>query len=207
MSDVTYKSTHYEEALARLAEQYKDKPRIASLIEAFAVQIQELELELFDMLTQSAIADAEGSQLADIGDIVGQPSNGMAEPEYRTFISARILANRSTGKLAELVIILDTILSNQAVPPSTEIAAWEQYPASVTLEAYEVTSDPLIIWRDFLDRAVAAGVRIFFSSNSAAMASSLIAEDANGDFIPTSAQSCSDANGDFDGGTTNNVFG
>jgi hypothetical protein len=207
MADITYTDSHATDALARLIEQYKGRPRMEAFIQAFADRVQDIEFALYMTLVESAIDDAVGAQLDVLGDLVGQDRQGMVDNEYRSFVKARIKANRSDGTIEQLIEIADLILESQDVPPEDLIEVMELYPATVLFEAFGVTANPLITWRDFLESAAAGGVRLYYSTNSGLKSASLIAEDVNGDFVPETTQMCSDANGDFDGGTTNSVFG
>ncbi len=207
MSDIAYISTHTADALLRLIDQYKDKPRMAAFVSAFTDRVQDIEDALYLTFFESAIADAVGAQLDVLGDVVGQKRQGMVDDEYRSFIYARIKVNRSDGKLEQLLEILSLILNGQDTPPTDPIEATEMYPCTVLLEAYGVTANPFITWRDFLEPAAAGGVRLFYVSNQEAIADSLIAADENGDFVPEEDQTCSDENGDFDGGLTSCAFG
>lgn len=201
MSDIAHKTTHAEDAIARLIEQYKGKPRIEAFIQALADRVQDLEDTLYDIFFESAIANATGTQLDDIGDIVGQQRQGMLDAEYRTFVRARIKANRSSGRIEELIEILRLILDGQTVPPATAIRARDAYPAGVALEADGVTSNTLIIWRDFLNGAKSAGVRCHFVSNSEEE-DAFLADDSEGSLSLADTHFCSDSEGDFDGGET-----
>jgi hypothetical protein len=201
MIDIAQNTEHATEAIARLIQQYKDKPRIEAFINALSARVQDLEDTLYDILVESAIANATGTQLDDIGDIVGQQRQGMLDAEYRTFVRARVKANRSSGRLEELIEILKLILDGQTVPPTSSILTRDAYPASVVIEATGVVSNTLIIWRDFLNRAKAAGIRLGFISNSEED-DAFIADDSEGSLSLADTHFCSDSAGDFDGGET-----
>ena len=150
-----------------------------------------------------------GVQLADLldklGALVGQKRNGMSSQEYKSFILARILANKSSGKREQLIAVLSAILNGQPTPPTTGIICNES-AACVELEAFGVTANQSIIWRDFLNRAKAAGVRMLSSTNADDFTHSLITADHGGGFTPTVSQSTSN-HGGTTRGTTNNVNG
>ncbi len=180
MAEITQVTTHTADAQARLITQYQGSENMEAIVSAFGEQIQNAEDTLYDVLVQSAIDDAIGLQLDDIGDIVGQKRQGMEDAEYRTFVRARIKANRSSGRPEELIEILYLILSGQPVPPSDPIMYRELYPASIEMESSEVTSSATIIWRDFLNRAKPAGVRLGFIYTEAAAADAFTFSDQGG---------------------------
>lgn len=127
------KSTHVEDALARLAQQLKGKPGVEGLLSAFVQQVQELEDAVFSILDTSGIETAYGAQLDRLGAIVGQPRGGDNDTDYRAAIKTRILINGSSGTIEELIAITTELLG------IIEIEIRESYPGEFEL----VINDPL----------------------------------------------------------------
>lgn len=149
---------HGARALARLKHQFKDKPKIESFLNALTAQGQELETALFALLTERGIDDAVGVQLDALGDIVGQPRNGLDDDDYRRFVRARIATNKSRGTVAEILKVARLVIDDDAAAFELEL----QPPAAVVLRLADiVVSDDLAdILIGFLRDVSAAGVRM-----------------------------------------------
>jgi len=90
--------THEDDAVARLAGQYKGKPRIEALVRSIARQIQDLENAAFSVLVNDTLELAEGDALDLIGSLVEQPRQGFADDFYRILIKVKIAENFSEGQ-------------------------------------------------------------------------------------------------------------
>lgn len=97
-------TTHESVGVSRLTERYR-KPLISALLASWLSEVQALELVLHDLLTKRSPATAEGPVLDLLGNIVGQPRQGRTDDQYRLWIAARILVNRSSGLAAQLLAI------------------------------------------------------------------------------------------------------
>ena len=88
---------HIDAAKRRLLQQYKDSPRLASLIEIlFGQQVQDLEGAAYEFYERLDIDNAEGVQLDRIGSIVGLTRIGWEDDLYRILLKAKIGKNVST---------------------------------------------------------------------------------------------------------------
>ncbi len=143
---------HVEQGLALLLDQYKYKPRLEAWLSAYLRQVQELENATYDVIILRLLDVATGAQLATLGKIVGQPnSENLGDDEYRIFIRARILINRSTGDMTGILAVLDLI-------SDTPLTANEYFPASMLFEFEEfLDHDPELV-ATMLRDAKAAGV-------------------------------------------------
>lgn len=133
MATLVRVSDHTAQALNRLAEQFKGKPRIAALISSLTDRTQEFENVALDLYLQRWVTSATGVSLDNLGAIVGEARNGHADDEYRLWILARIQVNRSNGKGDEILTLLALLLQSDEgfrVDP--------RYPA-----AFEVSIDEL----------------------------------------------------------------
>jgi len=160
---------HIAQALARLPEQDKNKSRIAALLTSIVSPAQDLESALWQLLTQRFATTAIGSNLDSIGKLVGQPRNGLADVDYRTYIAARVSANRSSGLIEDLLKVAKTLINNTTAVitvayggPGTEImrvtGITRTDAQGQALAAFEQT-------------AVAAGIRIVVIYSSVVIAS------------------------------------
>src|SRR3990172_10193728 len=109
MSNVTEILDHENQAVARLAHQFKEKPLIDGMVRAFATPKQDIEKMLFDLLQDRNILTAVGEQLDGLGSIVGEDRKGRFDPEYRTGILARIAINTSQGTPENLISVFKLI--------------------------------------------------------------------------------------------------
>lgn len=75
-----------------------------------AAQAQDMEDAGQSLFSLPSIDDQEGANLDTIGDLIGQPRTVTDDATYRTYIKARIQANRSKGTAEELYEILRGLL-------------------------------------------------------------------------------------------------
>lgn len=144
------KTQHTEEMLDNRVEQFRDKSRFASLLSAFGSQIQDIEDALFQILSDTSIDSAAGMQLDGVGTIVGEERNGLSDADYRLRIKARVLANKSSGTIEDLLGICDVL-------GLTATTVLEPFPANVELESTIAITNGFEVGR-FLQSARAAGV-------------------------------------------------
>jgi hypothetical protein len=108
---LSYVSSHIEQGLANLVEQFKDKPKIASLLTSFLNQIQDLEDAFWTLLWDRYLDVATGVSLDGLGDIVGESREGREDDAYRQGIKTRILINLSSGTPEEILAIFVSFFS------------------------------------------------------------------------------------------------
>jgi hypothetical protein len=123
---LTKKTTHIEEAKANLIEQFKNKPNLAALSDAYVEQIQDLEDVYFQLIDDRTLDTAVGVQLDGIGQIVGEERKGLNDDDYRIRLKARIRINLSSGTAEELYRILELLVQNN-------IEIEEFYPAAIVI--------------------------------------------------------------------------
>jgi hypothetical protein len=101
---------HIQEGISRLISQYRSKPRLAAWIMVYLDQLQHIEDALHATVSAWDIDTATGWRLTVLGTLVGQQPFGDNDDVFRTYIKARIRANRSTGRLRELLEIADILI-------------------------------------------------------------------------------------------------
>lgn len=146
---------HCADGLELLLEQFKDKPRLAGVLCAFLEQVQEVEDATWQLLTERDLDTAVGAQLDMLGRLVGEERRGRTDDQYRPFVRARILINRSNGLPEEILTILRVVLG-----AGVGLRLREDFPAAFTVIVSELgtlTPDTLI---RLLQQAKAAGVRV-----------------------------------------------
>lgn len=148
---------HEEQALGRLLEQYKGKPKLAGLIVDHAAQMQEVENALWGVYEDRLLGNAEGDQLDQIGTAVGQARGGLDDATYRLWISARIILNRSSGTLQQILAIAELVVND----PAATLELREDFPAAFTLLVGGVAITPFTAagLMTFMRLAKAGGVR------------------------------------------------
>lgn len=160
---------HVANSLARLPEQIKDKPYFQAVVTAFANQFQDLETAGQDLLLLCGVSRATGATLTSIGDLVGQPRNGVEDDDtYRRYIRARIFANRSNGTVRDFVRVSRLVLNQsddcQVIRQSDSVVV-----VRVFSDAYVVNEELAELMLSFLRSVVSAGGRVILeSANDAA---------------------------------------
>lgn len=105
-----------ERALSLLPSQFRDnQPIIAALMYALGEGVQTLEDAIFDLMVGTRFEAATGAVLGIWGDLVGEVRGGLNDNDYRRFIAARILVNRSSGEAEDLILIAQTITAESVV--------------------------------------------------------------------------------------------
>lgn len=148
-------TTHVNDAKDRLIEQYKGAERFEGLLEAFNLQIQDIEDVIFGLKADLAIETASGAQLDLIGTIVVQPRLGFSDEIYRRLLRAKIGENVSTATIEDIVNVTKLLVGAETV------ILQEWFPAGFGLWV-DVDFDPSLInfFYQRIDRVDAAGVRL-----------------------------------------------
>lgn len=124
---ITQITDHSDAAVARLAEQFKEKTRISGLIQAFIDQYQLTENMFFDLLNFRSINSAVGAQLDILGAIVGEDRRGRTDEPYRKAIVAKIGINTSKGTPEEVIAIFKFVTN------ATRVFYLETYPGEIEI--------------------------------------------------------------------------
>lgn len=135
MSSITKITTHEADALDRLPEQYRDRPKMQALVSIMGARSQELEDAFFDIIQNGSLAEASGPVLDQIGDIVGQPRQGRNDQKYRVRLFAKIGQNVSKGTGEDLIAIFKALMQADRVYYNP------LYPAGAYLTA--IGTDPV----------------------------------------------------------------
>lgn len=120
-------SNHYELAMSRLAEEFRGIPEIAVYIKAKARQTQDQENAIFGLLSALGVDNANAYLLGIYAKIVGLKPSGRALESLRSFVRARILLNRSSGTIPELLAIVKLLVPSNAVTVVTQGKASEVF--------------------------------------------------------------------------------
>ncbi len=138
---------------------------IEKLVATLATPFQSLENALQQLLTERSIDTAAGAQLDVIGRIVGQPRNAMDDDDYRRYCRARIVTNRATGTIPELITVTELIVYDDDGYYEID----NQGTACVVLRIQNlvITAELAAIVLEFLKDTVSAGVRVILEYQTA----------------------------------------
>lgn len=101
---------HVELGVLSLTRDLWGKPRVAALLAAFLDQVQALEDDLFQIMVDRELPEADLVRLKVLGRIIGQPRFGLSEEAYRTVLETRGLANVSKGTARDVFAALDVLV-------------------------------------------------------------------------------------------------
>lgn len=148
---------HADQAINHLIEFFRKGPRNQAYLRAVCAQLQELEQLFFDLYQQSFLSNAEGTQLDQLGEIVGEARQDRTDTLYRAAIRVRILVNKSNGRTEELITIaLRYLEALQVAVPA--IYAGEYWPAGLRLDIGAETVDSYLL--GMLREAKGGGIRL-----------------------------------------------
>lgn len=151
-------TTHVEDALSRLPEEFNGKENETFVVTTMAEQVQELENAWWQLFAERQIDTAVGQQLDDIGLIVLELRNGKSDADYKRFLNARIATNNSEGRISDVIRVTRSVLDD----PTLAITFNAGWPAALVMNVTLgiMTSSDADILISFLRDTVAGGVRI-----------------------------------------------
>lgn len=165
--NVTQITTHVQDALNRLMQQYKNKENIAKFYTAFIEQVQKLENATFVLdagrqLFDGTVTPAIGAQLDVIGEIVGIQRNGLQDDEYILFIFGKIAENFSDTTVPTIVNIISYVFQAQ------QVKIQEIYPAGIAIQVLGTPIEPRLypIAVNLIQTALGAGINLVFTGAS-----------------------------------------
>lgn len=133
------------------------KPRMRALLAVVLREVQALEDVLLALRVERWLESASGAQLDQYGRVVGEPRWGLTDGEYRGFLAARLLINRSNGEPERLSRVLGLMMGSGPVlvrayfPAAVRFELLRQVPSA---EAHRVRSSARLL------EATAAGVEV-----------------------------------------------
>lgn len=102
------------------------KPTLEAFVRALGHGLQVLEDHIAERHLSLSLEVASGGDLDLFGDLVGERRDGLADADYRRFIAARLLANKSQGTTDDMVKVL-RLLTNSTVIGSFNLAGWAEF--------------------------------------------------------------------------------
>jgi hypothetical protein len=170
VGDLTKITTHEVDAVARLPQQHKDRPKLEGLVRLHAARYQKIEDTLFDVLAQRALSEAVGEQLDVIGRVLTQGREGMVDDIYRRALAARLLVLRSRGTIEDVIAICVALLADGVIITRDDVGVRVEnyYPAAIVVRLTSpVPNDAALVERlfEYLRISVSAGVRVTLEWN------------------------------------------
>lgn len=149
---IEHKTTHESEVEGLQLEQFKDATNISALIGVYVNEVQNIENSIFDVRSAYWLDYAIGAQLDAVGDIVGLGRAGLSDAVYRNLLRMQIVANGSSGSIAELLRVFELYDD-----PAVSYREW--YNACVVFTALTASADAERV-KYFLDLTRSSGVNL-----------------------------------------------
>lgn len=157
MNSIDYVSDWAGRLRSRLYVQFRDAVSWQAWCnDVLGPQFQDLEDAAQTLLTMLDIEASQGVQLDVIGRLIGQPRNGVDDPTYRLYLSARVLANKSTGTVEDIFKIMRALYGQDAARPTYQGGLVKQFSIRI---GEVLTRAEGLIGQSFLHDAKEAGVR------------------------------------------------
>jgi hypothetical protein len=151
---IEHKETHVEEIDDLLTEVFKEKPLFKAWLETYINQVQEIEDAFWELYIGRWLANATGTQLDNLGEIVGQERGSLDDDDYRVRIRVRIRLNYSSGTDLDIIEVFALLLG--ADIPAVRMD--EYYPAGLVLVMTEYTSITPTVLAEVLEEARGAAI-------------------------------------------------
>ncbi len=154
---ITHNTSHADQMVDLLLQQFKSKPNWEALLRAWAISIQAVEDMLYDLFMLRSVDTAFGAQLDILGGIVGETRNSRTDEPYRIGIKTRVIRNVSSGT-PDSILDAFTLLTNDSDVTFTYA---ESYPAEVDMVFSApggVTTSNALAYADVLHDLLPAGV-------------------------------------------------
>ena len=153
-------STHIEDALLRLLEQYKDKEKLEGTITAIVQQFQDLEDTTFSLVVGRELATAVGVQLDLLGTIVDLDRvSGQSDARYRTLLYVKIGQNTSQGAPEKLISVYKLLTGADIVFYQNLTHASVLLGVDRNIDPNDDPDDVAFVYNN-LENVAAGGVRI-----------------------------------------------
>jgi hypothetical protein len=139
---------HYDRMVDFLISQFQGKENLEKILFVISKQIQEIEDTIRDLRLFRAIDTAEGAQLDQLGDLVGEPRIERTDTQYRDAIKFRIFVNTSKGRYEEIITFI------LQVTDAENVIITEHFPAKLSI----TTDGDVVGLGEQIDELMAGGV-------------------------------------------------
>lgn len=180
--EYTHNPNHADEGFSHIIDFFRvDCPRNQVVMDAVMAEVQELEDAFWELLTAFDLDTATNDQLLLLGKLVGEGQLGRDDEDFRAAIRARILVNRSDGKVEQLyeigkALVVDTTILHRI----TQFSGSETYEFLGDLSAFSLSNVARL-----LRKAKGGGVRLdtVFAQSEPDAEALIWAEDDVEDFV------------------------
>jgi hypothetical protein len=157
-------TTHQGDALAQLANQYRNRPLSEGYATGAGARAQTLETVLWAIYTTMGISPnaqgftiATGQQLDLLGKLLGLPRGPASDALYVLLLQAQILVLFSNGSIPQITAIFELLLG------TGNFTLTEYFPCAIVLFDQTPSAQPnLTSFLNVLLRAKAAGIQAFY---------------------------------------------
>ena len=137
------------------AQYLRGKTHAEALFGIFDTRRDGVLTALAQVAANSVIDDSAGQQLDDLGALLGRERGALDDADYRVWLRAQILLNRSSGTVEQVIQILQTVTGGT-------VAIADEWPAgfTATLGVTALTeAQAVALYGIVLGKARAAGIR------------------------------------------------
>lgn len=131
VNNIEQKTDVVSSAVSNLLYQFKDLPNIEGLTRVFLDEVQELENEMFKLLTLRTLEEATGQQLDNIGQILGIRRTTSNDELYRNILKIRNIRQTSTGHANSVISLLRLFTGD----PDISVYKGEGYFVDITFNS------------------------------------------------------------------------
>jgi len=136
---------HSQVGLDLLLGQFQEKPIIEGVLTTWMDKIQEVENDLYDLMTQTLFLNAEGENLQRYGTLLGIPRpDGISDGVYRELLIAEILRRSSDGTPDRIRQIIEATTGMSGMRVFEHYNANEAIPVLGSIMIYGY-ADPSIV--------------------------------------------------------------
>lgn len=159
---------HEVQAPNRLRDVLREKTTIPALVQALADPSNAVDAAIMQLLLERSIDTAIGTQLDDIGAIVGisreEIDSSLVDSDYRRYVRAQIWTLNSDGLTEDILRVIRLVIDDDDASYVLE----QLFPAGILLriEDIAVSSDVSDIVALYMRATVSAGVKIQLISNT-----------------------------------------
>jgi hypothetical protein len=181
VSGLTHNLTHVTQGLDRVLEQWRDSPRVLALLAILLLRTQAAEDVIWDLYTGVWLDNSVGTQLDNLGAIVGEPRMGRQDDDYRIWVRVRIAINRANGRVYDTLFVAQLAAQSDPSPDDVIAVYTPEYPAAYRVD-FTSTSIGASVWKAILDQVRPAGVGLVVRVN-VDLAHALILDDSGAPFV------------------------
>lgn len=126
----------FDRAKLRMLLQYRGLTKFVADLGVLVAEVQELEDAFWSFNEELDVDNADGVWLDRLGTVIGEFREGEFDTQYRQYVKARILANKSKATSDEIIEVVTVAMD--ATPPTLTLVDW--YPAA---QALTITDPPM----------------------------------------------------------------